>query len=354
MFHPNGFIKENIKREFGKLKKSPKVFYLSEVSRENLIGTRILLQNRTIRELIDEIPTGISIQTKRAAMEVLTKSINDIRMGKTLEIEPIKRTVKQIVEDILANHRKAMVKLVEIRSFDEYTFSHSINVSILSAIIGIGLDMGREELERLVLGAMLHDIGKIKVDPSILAKPGRLNPREFKEVMMHTQYGWEILLQDLKEDLVARESARHHHERRDGRGYPDGLRGDEISDFAGIVGVADVYDAMTTDRPYRKGIPPYEAMRTIITLSESGFKKMIVEAFLSMVSIYPQGSTVRLNTGEIAIVVRANRKAILRPVLRLLVDADGHRFVEKVEVDLLNQPHRFIVGYVRKEALLGV
>jgi HD-GYP domain-containing protein (c-di-GMP phosphodiesterase class II) len=213
--------------------------------------------------------------------------------------------------------------------------------------------MEREELDKLVLGAILHDIGKIKVDYSILMKPGHLSGDEFAKVMMHTQYGWEILSRDLQDDQVAKEVARHHHERRDGRGYPDGLKGEEISDFSGIVGVADVYDALTTHRPYRRALPPYEAMRTIITLSESGFKKGIVGTFLSMMSIYPQGSTVRLNTGEIAIVIRANRDAILRPALRLLVDADGQKFLEKVEVDLLTQPHRFIVGYVRKEVVLG-
>jgi putative nucleotidyltransferase with HDIG domain len=353
MFHPNSFIREYKIKEFPKLEKYPKVFYLNEVGREDLLKESLFFQDRALEEIIQEIPTIISIQTQKAAIQVLKKSFEDIRMGRIIEAKPIKRVVRQIIEDILANYRLAMVRLVEIRSFDDYTFSHSINVSILSAIIGIGQNMERDDLENLVLGALLHDVGKIKISPNILMKQGHLSKEEFKEVKRHTLCGWEILSRDFEDNWVIRDIARHHHERRDGKGYPDRLKGDEISRFAQAVSVADVYDALTTRRPYREAFPPYEAMRIIITLSGSGFAKEFVGTFLSMMSIYPQGSIVRLNTGEIAIVIRANKDAILRPILRLLVDRDGEKFLEKVEVDLLTQPHRFIVGYVERETLFS-
>lgn len=345
------FRRENLVGRFPPIKKWGKVAYLKDFDRESLIKRRNIIQRKDLRELIEEIPTVVSLQTRKMAMNLVAKACEDIRMGKVVNSKPLKKIVKDMVEEILTNHPESMMRLTKIKSFDDYTFAHSVNVSILSTIIGVDVGLSREKLEELALGAMLHDLGKTKIDHKILQKPTSLTEQEFGVVRRHPEDGYQMLLSDLQNGHVARIVARQHHERQDGSGYPEGLKGNEINDFASIAAVADVYDALTTDRPYRKKFLPYVAMEIIIAASGLGLKKKIVAAFLSMMSIYPQGSLVRLNTGEIAMVTRANRRAVIRPAIKLLIDVDGHTLKESVEIDLLTQPHRYIIGYVDDEIL---
>ncbi|HAV43190.1 TPA: HD-GYP domain-containing protein [bacterium] len=349
MFSVEKFIHENLAKRFPSLKKYGKILYLREFMRKNFIGERILVSRRGVKELIEGVPEVISLKTKKAAMEVVAKAIDDIRIGKVLELNPVKKVVKDMVEEALTNYQWAMLSLIKIRSFDKYTFTHSVNVALLSIIIGIELKFNRDELNRLALGAILHDLGKINIDHSILIKPGPLNEEEFAQIRKHPLDGYQMLPFDSGGAKMARTIAKQHHERENGTGYPEGLIGNQIDEFAAIVAVADVYDALTTDRPYRNRLLPYEAMKTIIAMSGSGFRKKIAGALLSAMAIYPQGSFVRLNTGEIAMIIRPNRRAILRPAIRLLVDAEGRSFRESVDVDLLTQPNRYITGYVDEE-----
>jgi HD-GYP domain-containing protein (c-di-GMP phosphodiesterase class II) len=213
------------------------------------------------------------------------------------------------------------------------------------------LKLEKENLEELGLGAILHDIGRIMIPSYILKKPGKLSKLEFEVIKKHPLHGYKILTKDKKIGEIPKLIALQHHERFNGKGYPKGLSDDEISDFAVITGLADVYDALTTDRPYRKKFSPYEAMRIIICSCPFNFNPRVGKLFVQKMSIYPAGSLVKLNTGEIGIVIRANKKAIIRPVIRLLLDASGRVIEEGAEVNLMDTPHKFIVGPVDDQAL---
>ncbi|MBU1488000.1 HD-GYP domain-containing protein [bacterium] len=343
------FIREDLVEPFPKLGKQGKVVYLRDFERENLIHKRDLLQGKNLEELVSEIPSLVSKETRAAAIRLVEEVCRHVRMGKTVESEPVKNMIKDILDEILNNYKKAMVRLAALKSFDEYTFTHSVNVTVLSVVMGIELGLSRKELEELALGAMFHDLGKIKIGYQILNKQGSLTSKEFERIKKHPLEGYKIVMNDPESSEITKLVARHHHERQDGTGYPDGLKEDQINNYAAIVAVADVYDALTADRPYRKALAPYEAMKTIIVGSKRHFNQKIVETFLDSMSIYPQGSFVRLNTGEMAIVTRTNRKAVIRPVIKLLVDGSGEKFKESVEIDLLTQPHRYITGYVNGE-----
>lgn len=346
------FIREDLVKPFPKLEREGKIVYLRGFERQNLIHRRSLLKGKSFEELLNEIPSLVSKETREKAVNILENVFKEMRMGMALNLEALREMIKELVDEILTNYKRAMVRLIELRGFDEYTFTHSINVTILSVVIGVELELNRTKLEELALGGMLHDLGKIKIDRDILLKPDSLQREEFDKIKKHPLEGYRMLESNPESPEIAKLVVKQHHERQNGTGYPDGLRSEKINDYASIVACADVYDALTTDRPYRrKALAPYEAMKTIIAGSKRHFKQKVVETFLTSMSIYPQGSLVRLNTGEIAIVTRTNREAVIRPVIKLLVDGSGEKFKERVEIDLLTQPHRYITGYVDSEAL---
>jgi len=340
------FIREDLIEPLPKLEKQGKIVYLRGFEREDLIHGRSLLTGKSLEELIKEIPSIVSKETEEKAVRIIEETAKDIRMGMALNLKALREMVKALVEEIMTNYKKAMVRLVELRSFDEYTFTHSVNVTILSVVIGIESGLSRNELEELALGGMLHDIGKLKIGHQLLTKPDSLTNQEFEKIKRHPTDGYKMVADDPETGEIAKFVVRQHHERQNGGGYPAGIKKGQINNYAAIAAVSDVYDALTTDRPYRKAFAPYEAMKLILVGSKRHFKKKVVETFLTSMSIYPQGSFVRLNTDEIAIVTRTNREAVIRPVIKLLIDGSGERFKESLEIDLLAQPHRYITGYV--------
>jgi len=347
----DGLIAEELIGGFPLLKKWEKVEYLKEAERENLLSEDFI-SRKGFEDPLKKMPSIVSLKTRRAAADLMNETIESVRMGKALEAEPVKKMAISLVKEILANHQKAMLRLVQIKTYDDYTFTHSVNVAIISALIGIELKLSHEELEELTLGGLLHDIGKIKIDRKFLLKPGPLNREEFEKIKGHPEDGFEMVLAESEIGHIARMAIKQHHERQDGSGYPKGLKGNEINDCAAIVSVADIYDALSTERPYRRKLVPYEAVKTILMMTgQRGLKEEMVRAFLSVLSIYPQGSLVRLNTGETAMVIRVNKESIIRPVIKLLLDSSNCVFKDDVKVNLLTQPYRYITSYVSDDIL---
>jgi len=251
-----------------------------------------------------------------------------------------------LVENILAvveKYLKLYVDLNVLRSHDNYTYVHSVNVAILAALIGKQLGYGARELRQLVLGALLHDLGKIKIPGDILNKTTQLAETEFALIKLHPILGYEML----KEVIIPWEVSvclLQHHERGHGVGYPQGLRQEAIHLNAQITAVADVFDAVTADRPYRSGLPPYHAIELIINGQNTDFSPTVVNAFTAAIIIYPRNSTVTLNTGEIGVVVSAHPQFPTRPKVRVLFDNAGRPVKELQIIDLLKQLTRFIVA----------
>jgi HD-GYP domain-containing protein (c-di-GMP phosphodiesterase class II) len=191
-----------------------------------------------------------------------------------------------------------------------------------------------EKLKELGIGAMLHDVGKTRIPIEILNKPGGLTDEEFEIIKKHTNIGYEILKKSNMLSTYASYIALTHHERYDGKGYPLGLKGNEVHEFARIVSVADVYDAITSDRVYKRRIKINEAVEYLIGMGDHQFDYNIVRNFIEHVTIYPPGTCVLLNTGDKAIVVDINRKYPNRPIVRILADREGQIPKEPVEIDL--------------------
>jgi len=230
--------------------------------------------------------------------------------------------VEQLVESAIRNP-SAAVAMANLKGHDEYTFAHSIQVSILSVALGTQIGLGKDELTLLGTGAMLHDLGKASIPLKILNKPGRLTEEEFRVMKTHPQRGVSHLAEKgrgCRPEILS--CILEHHEKLDGTGYPQGLTEPEIGLLPRIVSVADVYDALTSDRVYQKGTPAHNAIVILYGLRNVHFDPQILNAFIGVVGVYPVGTMVRLNTREIAVVVSVNPREPLRPDIEILTDRD--------------------------------
>lgn len=247
-------------------------------------------------------------------------------------VEEIARTVHEITDQLLANP-EAVVNLTDIRTWDDYTFGHSVNVCVLSLLTGITLGFSSTELFHLGLGAVLHDLGKVWVPQGILQKPGSLTVQEFELVKQHPEWGYEMTREMDEVSRLAATVLLEHHERYNGQGYPRGLKAAEIHDFAAICGLADVFDALTADRVYRPAVPVHEAYEYLAGSGDYLFDYRLVRAFLENLALYPTGTLVRLSTGEVAVVVKTVRGLARFPLVKVVLDAEGRR-VEPYELFL--------------------
>ncbi|MDL2289639.1 HD-GYP domain-containing protein [Clostridia bacterium OttesenSCG-928-F22] len=234
-------------------------------------------------------------------------------------IETLEDVVSNIVDDIFRK-RNIMVNVVDIRAYDDYTLSHSINVSVLSIIIGTVLGMSRSTLNELAMSALVHDIGKIFINKKLVSKADKLTFDEFEELKKHSHLGYDYLLPNALFSEDVKQGVLMHHEKFDGTGYPHGAKGEEIPLFARIISVADVYDALTSDRPYRRALLPSDAMEYIMSGYGTMFDPAIVNTFIRKVAPYPIGTCVRLNNGVTGIVVKNYENFFLRPKVKIIED----------------------------------
>lgn len=303
-------------------------------------------RGKEIKEIIKNIPSVISTSTQEAALEAIEEAMETIEKEGKIDIEPVRDTVEDITRDII-NNKDACLKLLPLRVLDDHIFTHSINVAILSVYTGVRLNFPRARIEELGVGAMLHDVGKAWVPKDILMRKGRLTHDEFEKVKKHVEFGYKLLAADHKVTEVQKRIVYHHHERYNGSGYLKHLKGDEIGEAVSIVALANTYDALISDRVYRKGLPPYEAMKRIIISTSIDFHPKIAQIFMGTLSLYPPESIVRLNTGETAIVIKPNPDSLIRPTIRLLTDRDGDPLDMAKDIDLVSDSTRFIREVVK-------
>lgn len=233
------------------------------------------------------------------------------------QIEQMSSTVTKLIDEI-RNTKDFMVNIVDLKMYDDYTYHHSLSVAVISLTVGIALGLNDIQLHQLGLSAVLHDIGKLMIPASIIQKPGRLTDEEYDIIKNHPVYGTKILphRHDIPETIF--DGIVSHHERMDGSGYPCGLKNEEIPLSGRILAVADVYDALTSNRPYRLPSLPSEASEYIMGGTGSYFDENVVSAFIKKVAPYPVGTCVRLSNGMTAVVVKNREDAPLRPTIRPL------------------------------------
>lgn len=244
--------------------------------------------------------------------------------------------VENIMDD-LAAMEDAMIMLMNINSMDQYLYRHSLNVCIYTILLGQIHGYSKEELTTLGLGALLHDIGKTKLPLSLLNKPASLSDEEFKLMKTHTDMGFKILKDEPGIPLIAAHCAYQHHERLDGNGYPRGIKGNEIHEFAQWIAIADAFDAMTTHRVYRSAMLPHQALEVLYTGCGHWYDKSKLEVFRDRVAIYPLGMMVKLSTGERGVVAKIHGLIPNRPVIRILNDEFGVEVKSPYDVDLSTQ-----------------
>ncbi|WP_018692746.1 HD-GYP domain-containing protein [Algicola sagamiensis] len=237
-----------------------------------------------------------------------------------------------MVNSVFRNH-DALSFMTRIRSKDEYLLEHSINVAILMAIFGKFLEMDKQTILSITIGALLHDIGKIKVPDEILNKPGKLTEEEFCEMKMHVVHGRNALLEHDVDELTL-EVAAFHHEKLDGTGYPHALDADELSIYARMIAICDVYDALTGDRCYKDGMPPVAALKILRKDSGPHFDTDLVNKFINCMGVHPVGSLVKLKSDKIGLVMESNKAEPLRPIVKTFYSTKFYRYTEIRDINL--------------------
>jgi len=269
------------------------------------------------------------------ARTLVYQLLEDVRTGKNIDSIRAKRVVGELAESVIRNP-DALTCFIQLKKKDEYTAMHSLRVCILALAFGRHLGLDRDTLQILGLGALLHDIGKIKVPAEILNKPGALTDYEFALMKSHVPRGVELLEQMHGIPRPAVDVTRCHHERYSGAGYISGLKGEAIGFFGMIGGIVDCYDAITSDRAYRAGLAAHTALKQMYEWRGRDFHPGLVEQFIQCMGIYPIGSVVELNTGEIAVVVTMNRVRRLKPRVTLVLNANCAPYPTPVTVDLMS------------------
>ena len=227
------------------------------------------------------------------------------------------KMIKSHVENNFTDNFKIIGCINLFKYADSYTYTHSINVALLSMLIGQWMKYGDKKIESLLIAGLLHDIGKMRIDPKILNKPGKLTESEFEEVKKHPRYSYELLQSKTDISLDIKVGILMHHEKIDGSGYPYGVYNENINDIAKVLAVADVYDAMLSERPYKKKHSPFDVMQL---MQEGVFGKLdtkILLTFLTHIASYYIGVYVQLSTGEIGEVVAINPACVFRPIVKV-------------------------------------
>lgn len=257
--------------------------------------------------------------------------------------QPFKKMMNMIIDD-LSCHQDAMIMLMDMNSVDHYLYQHSLNVCVYTTLLGISNGYSKEELTTLGMGALLHDIGKTQIAIDVLRKPSSLTKEEYEEMKQHARIGYELLKDEPNLPLLVAHCAFQHHERIDGSGYPRGIKGNEIHDYAKWIGLVDSYDAMTTNRVYSMPMLPHDAIERLYAGTGTLYEQNMVQLFRDKVAIYPIGITVKLHTGESGIVTDLNYAYPHRPIIRILYNEAGEELKSPYEIDLSKHLTTMIVS----------
>lgn len=284
--------------------------------------------------LVDiDMPEMVSEKILGIVSANLKNSLNAFSTGKALDMVTLRKSVTMLIDEAISN-RNNLIQTEDIRSYDDYLLFHAINVSVFSIITGLSLGYAESNLVDLGLGALLHDIGMVNIDPSIINNPGALEQHEMDEIKQHPAIGFNILRSYRELSIPAAHIAFQHHERVDGSGYPRGLGNREIVEYAKITAVADTFDAIISDHPYRKGYSTGEGLTVLKGLQNKYFAPEIIEAFSVNVAVYPVGSLISLGNGYIGLVLAANKFNADRPLVRVICDQKGNTIIPSYDLDL--------------------
>lgn len=281
-----------------------------------------------------EIPDIVSAETRDRCKDTLRSSIEELHTRKHLDVPKLEESLDPLMDQVFKNF-DVQISLVDISIADEYTFSHSVSATVYALIIGKELNYSKVQLEKLAMGMLIHDVGKTEIDNHIMFKKGRLTDEEYEYVKSHVIRGYHAIENSGQLTELSKQIVLTHHERMDGSGYPQGLKGDQIPEFGRIAAIADVYDALTADRCYRKRWSPEEAMNFLLERADKEFDSRLLQLFIQHIAMYPNGSMVALSDGRIGLVKEQNTSMAMRPVIRIIKEANGERPDAFYDVNLM-------------------
>lgn len=282
--------------------------------------------------MADELRQAAKIVGK--SRDAVCSMFNEARMGRAVDAENAMPLVEEIASSVMRNPG-ALIGLARLKTADDYTYMHSVAVCALMIALARQLGLDDEKTREAGLAGLLHDIGKMAVDSAILNKPGKLSDQEFTAVKEHPLAGYNMLLEARGVGPIPLDVCLHHHEKLDGSGYPERLSGDAISLYARMGAVCDVYDAITSDRPYKQGWCPAESLRRMAEWSKGHFDEHVLQSFVKSVGIYPVGTLVRLTSGRLAVVVEQQAaKSLLTPKVRIFYSTRSMSYIPPELVDL--------------------
>ena len=267
------------------------------------------------------------------AYSVVRDIMQDGRMGKAVQVENVAALVDDITQSVVRNSG-ALLAMLRLKNRDDYTFMHCVSVGTLMVTFGRALGLRGELLRQAGIGGFVHDVGKTFIPDAVLNKPGQLNDGEFRLIKRHPAMGHEILQRSSNVGAAPLDITLHHHERIDGKGYPEKLSGEDISQLARMATIVDAYDAITSERPYHHAITPTEALRKMLEWSSGHFDDVLLKKFIRCVGIYPTGTLVRLKNGWLATVTGQNSADLLRPTVRAFYCTRKREYFSPVTIDL--------------------
>ena len=290
-----------------------------------------------------KVEEPLRIETKIKVQKTLFETVKKLQRGSSFSYEKIAKVLEKVMEDIL-NYPGTVFYLVQMRQCSDFIFSHSVNVGVISLLLGHYLSLDADYLKKLGLGALLHDLGKIRLPAHIWEEREKITENDKKLISLHPIWSKEIIQMQPGYDFLVSLIALQHHERMDGSGYPYGLKGEDIYFLSRICACADVYDALTVDRPYRKRFSYAEALEYLMGNSSNLFDLQVVTTMIRHIAPYPVGEVVKLTNGETAVVVRLNEGLPIRPVVRVIKDKEGKDLSKPRDIDLMKELTIAIIG----------
>ena len=309
---------------------------ISEAETEAQIEAELSLAAEAARETS---PVSTSKELARAAKicaqakRSVTSMFQEARMGKAVDAGNAKKLVEEISDSVTRNPG-ALISLARLKTADDYTYMHSVAVCALMIALGRQLHLDERLIRQVGIAGLLHDLGKAMMPMEVLNKPGKLTDAEFRIMKGHPEAGFKLLQEGKSVDDIAFDVVLHHHEKTDGSGYPKGLKDSEISLYAKMGAVCDVYDAITSNRPYKAGWDPAESLRKMAEWANGHFDPKVFQAFVKSVGIYPIGSLIKLNSGRLGIVVDQSPKSLLTPRIKVFFSTRGNARIKPELIDL--------------------
>jgi HD-GYP domain-containing protein (c-di-GMP phosphodiesterase class II) len=299
------------------------------------IAVRAAPQKRT--SMAEELKRAAQIcNTGKAAM---VSMFQEVRMGKAIDSESASALVDEIASSVMRNSG-TLISLARLKTVDDYTYMHSVAVCALMVSLGRQLNLGEKTTREVGMAGLLHDLGKAFMPMEVLNKPGKLTDVEFAIMKRHPVEGHKALVEGGTAGDIALDVVLHHHEKVDGSGYPKRLAGDKISLYAKMGAVCDVYDAITSNRPYKAGWDPAESIRKMAEWSNGHFDEKIFQAFVKSIGIYPIGSLVRLQTGRLGVVVDQTEKSLLKPKVKVFFSTKSNLRITPEIINLSSPTER--------------